>query len=117
MNELDRKKEWARKLQERDEQDHFRAVRAQLRERERRWSYPGKARVIHPKHGELIVPCASPLAALTCAAEVWGVDLLDITEEGEVWACDQTLQAAPRPEWKGENNEQGIFSAFDRPGH
>lgn len=74
---------------------------ATRRDRLQRWSYPGKARVIHPKYGELIVPCASPLAALTCAAEVWGVDVLEISEEGEVWVCDQALPAAQPPEWKG----------------
>jgi hypothetical protein len=75
---------------------------AERRDRMRRWDYQGKARVVHPRFGELIVPCASPLAALLCAAEVWGVDVQEITEEGEVWACDQTLPAAKPPSWKGE---------------
>lgn len=74
-----------------------RAKIAERRDRMRRWNYPGKARVIHPKYGELIVPCASPLSALHCAAEVWGVDVLEITGDGEVWVCDQTLPAAKMP--------------------
>lgn len=58
---------------------------AEQRARAARWSHPGRARVVHPAHGEVVVPCASKLAALICAAEVWKCNWADITD-AQVWA-------------------------------
>ena len=47
-----------------------------------------KARVIDQKRGEVIVPCASPFAAILCAAEVWKCDWTEIIH-AEVWRYDE----------------------------
>lgn len=80
-----------------------------------RWNAKGKSRVVHPKHGEVIVPHESCLAAILCACEVWGTTFGEISEEVEVWECDQTLPAAKMPEI-GETNEQSTIPAPGRPG-
>lgn len=54
--------------------------RARRQERRERWAFPAKAAVSHPLHGETIVPCASPLAAVMCAAEIWNCDWGDILD-------------------------------------
>ena len=41
--------------------------------RRNRWSAKGRAYVVHPDYGRLRVPCASPFAAVLCAAEIWHV--------------------------------------------
>ncbi len=46
---------------------------AQYQARMRRWKAPGVARVTHPDHRPVIVPHASNLASVMCAAELWGV--------------------------------------------
>jgi len=48
--------------------------RSERMARANRWAFPGKAKVIHPDHGEVIVPAPSPYAAVLCAAEVWKCD-------------------------------------------
>ena len=50
------------------------------RQNKRRRNFPSRARVTHPAHGEIIVPCASPLAAVMCAAEAWGCDWAEILD-------------------------------------
>lgn len=50
------------------------------------WDAKLQARVIHPKYGEVVVPCHSPLAAVECAAEVWGTTWKEIYKEAEVKA-------------------------------
>lgn len=57
------------------------------RSRERRWSAPGRARVIHPAHGTVVVPHSSNLAAIMNAAEVWRCDWTEITD-AQVWAAE-----------------------------
>ena len=52
--------------------------RAKEQERRERWAFPAKAAVSHQIHGETIVPCASPLAAVMCAAEIWDCDWVNI---------------------------------------
>lgn len=59
---------------------------AERRERVHRWQAPGRARVIHPAHGSVVVPHSSNLAALLYAAEVWGCDWTEI-RDAEVWAA------------------------------
>lgn len=61
-----------------------------------RWEAKPKARVTHPVWGSVIVPCSSTLAAIFCAAEVWGVDWAQIIN-AKVEACDQSLQTVKRP--------------------
>ena len=57
------------------------------RERENRWSAPGRARVIHPARGTVVVPCGSKLAAVMNAAEVWRCDWAEITD-AQVWTAE-----------------------------
>ena len=44
------------------------------RQNKRRRNFPSRA------HGEIIVPCASPLAAVMCAAEEWGCDWAEVLD-------------------------------------
>ena len=62
--------------------------RAEETSRRNRWSFKTKARVVHPDHGEAIVPAASPFAAIQCAAEVWKVDWVTVLD-AEVWRYDE----------------------------
>lgn len=64
------------------------ATRAAAAQRARihRWRAPGRARVIHPDHGSIVVPHSSNLAAILNAAEVWGCDWVKILD-AEVWAA------------------------------
>lgn len=43
------------------------------RRRHDRWAAKGRARVALPGRKAVVVPCASPFAAIQCAAELWGV--------------------------------------------
>lgn len=56
------------------------------RNRRLRWEAKGMARVIHPDYGMVVVPCASPFAALKCAAEVWRCNWATISEGATVLA-------------------------------
>ena len=68
--------------------ERFRILaRARKRERERRWSAPGRARVVHPAHGAIVVPHSSNLAAIMNAAEVWRCDWAEIMD-AQVWAAE-----------------------------
>ena len=42
------------------------------RAREERWRVRGRARVVHPKYGAVVVPHRSNYSALLNAAEYWG---------------------------------------------
>lgn len=67
-----------------DERYYRRVVQPQ-RDRARRWTARGRARVSHPGYDSVVVPCGSPLEAVMCAAEVWGVDWGKVLG-AEVWA-------------------------------
>lgn len=67
------------------EERYYRQVIRPKAERARRWSAKGMARVSHPDHADVVVPCGSPLEAVMCAAEVWGVDWGAVLG-AEVWA-------------------------------
>ena len=56
------------------------------RAREERWRVRGRARVVHPKYGAVVVPHRSNYAALLNAAEYWGCDWLEIIDDVKVWA-------------------------------
>lgn len=73
-----------RNVETADERYYRRVVQPQ-RARTRRWTARGRARVSHPEHGEVVVPCGSTLEAVMCAAEVWGVDWSKVLG-AEVWA-------------------------------
>ena len=45
------------------------------RRRHDRWAAKGRARVALPGRKAVVVPCASPFAAIQCAAELWGVPM------------------------------------------
>ena len=79
---------WARGL-EMNEEERRRKVRAEKLARKHRWEFPGKVRVVHPKFGEVIVPGASPYAAILCAAEKWKCDSTEIMD-AKVWALEKT---------------------------
>lgn len=64
----------------REEEREKAGRRAKEQERRERWAFPAKAVVSHPLHGETIVPCASPLAAVMCAAEIWDCDWGEILD-------------------------------------
>ncbi len=53
---------------------------AAKRSRERRWNAPGRARVVHPTYGTVVVPHSSNLAAIMNAAEVWCCGWTEITD-------------------------------------
>ena len=61
--------------------------RAREREREQRWNAKGRARVVHPKYGKVIVPHHSNFAAILNAAEDWGCDWMEILD-AEVWRAE-----------------------------
>lgn len=50
------------------------------RERAYRWTVRGRAKVVHPDFGSIIVPHASKLTALMNAAEYWGVQWTDLRD-------------------------------------
>lgn len=62
-----------------------------------RWTAKGISKVTHPRFGAIVVPHASRLSALKNAAELWGVDWLEI-RDAEVWAASPEDGAAERPE-------------------
>lgn len=57
------------------------------RNRRHRWEAKGLARVTHPNYGTVVVPCASPFAALKCAAEVWRCKWVVISKDATVTAA------------------------------
>lgn len=61
-----------------------------------RWNAPGRAVVSHPQYYAVIVPCASPLAALHCAAEIWGCTWLDVTDAKVRWAPENAPVTYPK---------------------
>lgn len=71
-----------------DQAERFRIlIAAKERARIHRWEAPGRARVVHPDHGSVVVPHSSNLAAIMNAAEVWRCDWAEITD-AEVWAAE-----------------------------
>lgn len=71
-----------------DQAERFRVMAgAKERARVHRWTVPGRARVVHPDHGTVVVPHSSNLAAIMNAAEVWRCDWAEITD-AEVWAAE-----------------------------
>ena len=77
---------WARGLGM-NEEERRRRTEAERRAKRHREEFPGKVRVAHPKYGEVIVPGASPLAAIRCAADRWGCEWSEITD-ARVWAIE-----------------------------
>lgn len=69
---------------------------AEERERESRWTAPGRARVVHPVYGTVVVPHASNLAAIKNAAEVWRCDWAKITD-AKVWRAEPVDVAVKMP--------------------
>lgn len=66
------------------------------RAREERWRVRGRARVVHPKYGAVVVPHRSNYSALLNAAEYWGCEWTDI-RDAEVWAVsDGTAVVMPK---------------------
>ena len=61
------------------------------------WRKQGVARVVHPKHGEIVVPCGSKLAALMCASAVWKVNWMAI-RDAEIWAAEPGEKPVPMPQ-------------------
>ena len=57
---------------------------AEERQRESRWAATGRSRVVHPVYGTVVVPHASNLAAVMCAAEVWRCDWAELSD-AKVW--------------------------------
>ncbi len=77
------------------------------REREQRWNAQGRARVVHPKYGAVVVPHYSNYAAVLNAAEHWGCDWVEIIHEAEVWlAKPEDGPAATMPEKCGNMGEE-----------
>lgn len=66
------------------------------RARGHRWDAPGRARVVHPDHGTVVVPHSSNLAAIMNAAEVWRCDWIELLD-AEVWAAEPGDVAVKRP--------------------
>ena len=58
-----------------------------MRRRNDRWAAHGRARVALPGRKAVVVPCASPFAAIQCAAELWGVPWQEVVHGARVmWA-------------------------------
>ena len=56
-----------------------------------RWAAHGRARVALPGRKAVVVPCASPFAAIQCAAELWGVPWQEVVNGARVmWAPPET---------------------------
>lgn len=72
------------------------------RSREERWRVRGRARVVHPKYGAVVVPHRSNYAALLNAAEYWGCEWTDI-RDAEVWAVPPGTAVAMPKEFCGRN--------------
>lgn len=68
---------------------------AERRARIHRWQAPGRARVVHPARGSVVVPHSSNLAAILNAAEAWGCDWTEI-RDAKVWAAPGE-KAVPMP--------------------
>lgn len=71
-------------------------VRALERSRRERWNAKGRARVVHPIRGTVVVPSASKFAAMLNAAEVWGCSWMDI-RGAEVWLASPEEMVVTRP--------------------
>lgn len=69
---------------------------ARQRARASRWNAIGRARVEHRKHGVVVVPHSSNLAAVMNAAEYWGCEWSEITD-AEVWAAEPGDGPAVKP--------------------
>lgn len=62
-----------------------------IRRRNDRWAAHGRARVVLPGRKAVVVPCASPFAAIQCAAELWGVPWQKVVHGARVmWAPPET---------------------------
>lgn len=70
--------------EEREREQRRQLQAARRRNRAWRWSRKTKATVTHPDHGSVVVPHGSNLAAIECAAELWGVMPWDISSKAEV---------------------------------
>ena len=66
------------------------------RARLERWRYPAAARVTHPDHDTVVVPCRSKLSAIMCAAEVWGCNWAKLEGVG-VWRAEPRDRVAAMP--------------------
>lgn len=78
-------------------QDRIRKPGSQAeRARIERWRFPAAARVTHPDHGTVVVPCKSKFAAILCAAEVWRCSWLDL-RDAEVWRAEPGDQVETMP--------------------
>ena len=62
----------------------------------------GRARVVHPKYGAVVVPHRSNYAALLNAAEYWGCEWTDI-RDAEVWAVPLGTAVVMPKEFCGRN--------------
>ena len=69
---------------------------ARKRARESSWRAPGRARVVHPTRGAVVVPCSSKLTAMMNAAEVWRCDWMEI-RDAQVWAAEPGAVPAKKP--------------------
>lgn len=72
------------------------------RAHEERWRVRGRARVVHPKYGAVVVPHRSNYAALLNAAEYWGCEWTDI-RDAEVWAVPLGTAVVMPKEFCGRN--------------
>lgn len=62
----------------------------------------GRARVVHPKYGAVVVPHRSNYSALLNAAEYWGCEWTDI-RDAEVWAVSHSTAVVMPKEFCGRN--------------
>lgn len=93
--------EWLRR--ERDEDfDRDSYQKSVRRAREERWRVRGRARVVHPKYGAVVVPHRSNYSALLNAAEYWGCEWTDI-RDAEVWAVPPGTAVVIPKEFCGRN--------------
>lgn len=102
--------EETRKEKKRQEKERANLEKARARSRANRWTAKTKSRVEHPKHGSVIVPHLSKLAAIENAAEFWKCDVREIISDAQVWAVSPAEGPVRRPKefYSRKQTEQNI---------
>ncbi len=94
--------EWLRRERDEDVFDRDSYQKSVRRAREERWRVRGRARVVHPKYGAVVVPHRSNYSTLLNAAEYWGCEWTDI-RDAEVWAVSDGTAVVMPKEFCGRN--------------
>ena len=80
---------------EREREQRRQLQAARRRNREMRWNTKNRSTVTHPAHGSVVVPHRSNLAAIECAAELWGCMPWDILDAEVRYYAEETERNDP----------------------